>query len=123
MVETKFTKGPWSVEYGVYTPENNYFSSVRVNEGGVADVWNEEDAHLIAAAPELYYALEGMLKYIPDGIVECRGDKCREPWCSSCYGFEEAESALDQIRFDYQRSKVALAKARGEQTKEIINES
>lgn len=65
MSEAKFTKGPWTFEHGVYTPEDNYFSMISSHCGNVCHVWDKDDAHLIAAAPDLYEALEDVLGLIP----------------------------------------------------------
>lgn len=55
-METKFTKGEWKVERFV----NNKGFEISFNDDGevVADYVHEEaDAHLIAAAPEMYEML------------------------------------------------------------------
>lgn len=44
--------------------------------------------------------LRDMLRYLPDGIVECRGDKCREPWCASCFGWDAAEAGSEKAAAD-----------------------
>jgi hypothetical protein len=100
MAETKFTPGPWNTVHGVYTPEDNYFSMIAASEGGVASVWNKEDAYLIAAAPELYEALEGAI-----GALEYSVDCARDDGDNSDIDF--AQSKLDA-------ALNALAKARGE---------
>lgn len=72
------------------------------------------NAHLYAAASDMYAALEKMGSYFPHSIVECRGDKCREPWCASCYGEEAAEEAMARVAADIAAYRAALAKARGQ---------
>ena len=64
--ETKFTKGEWRVERFV----NNKGFEIAFNDDGevVADyVYEESDAHLIAAAPEMYEMLESL----------CEQDECQ----------------------------------------------
>jgi len=57
IMETKFTKGPWSIEYD----ERERYGTVIVSNSTVADicyrVTSEANARLIAAAPELLEAL------------------------------------------------------------------
>lgn len=55
MSEAKFTKGEWNVQFG-----DMIFASDEINNEQVAVVCNEEnkDKYLIAAAPEMYEALE-----------------------------------------------------------------
>lgn len=48
----------------------------------------------------LIEAVERLQRYIPCGTVECRGDKCREPWCISCCGQDEAEAYMAKINAD-----------------------
>ena len=59
MSEAKFTKGEWVVQFG-----DMVFSSDGVNNEQVAAVCNDDnnDAHLIAAAPEMYAMLENIHK-------------------------------------------------------------
>jgi hypothetical protein len=47
--------------------------------------------------------------YVPLGTVECRGDKCREPWCVSCCGGDEAEKAVAAIRNQHAKDRATLA--------------
>ena len=57
--ETKFTKGEWRVERFV----NGKGFEIAFNDDGevVADyVYSEHDAHLIAAAPDMYKMLESI---------------------------------------------------------------
>lgn len=67
MSEAKFTKGYWSVQFG-----DMVFASDGVNNDQVAVVCNEDnkDAHLIAAAPEMYDTLQ---EYLDGGGLH-RGD-------------------------------------------------
>ena len=58
--ETKFTKGEWRVERFV----NGKGFEIAFNDDGevVADyVYSEHDAHLIAAAPDMYKMLESIV--------------------------------------------------------------
>jgi hypothetical protein len=52
--------------------------------------------------------------YVPLGTVECRGDKCREPWCISCCGEDAAEMALYKMRKEYSEDGATLAELKGE---------
>lgn len=44
----------------------------------------------------LRYALTNLLPYVATQPVGCKGDKCREPWCYSCYGEERASECADR---------------------------
>lgn len=35
-----------------------------------------------------------LMGYIPDGIIDCHGSKCRQSWCSACYDEERNEEAM-----------------------------
>lgn len=80
MTETKFTPGPWFISrkfvVGPRDQEDGQSYGMIV---GVADVYGENrsaDANLIAAAPELYAALEAIgapdetdLVSVPDSVI------------------------------------------------------
>ncbi|MBM6396167.1 hypothetical protein JQC79_10440 [Ochrobactrum anthropi] len=95
MMDTKFTPGPWSLSQE-NTPADDYgywYHRITAGHGysgngfDICGIINPHDAHLMAAAPELYEALEAA-----------------------------ANSAGFQYMWPATRSKVeeALAKARGE---------
>lgn len=98
MSGTKFTPGPWRVEVGqdYYAPSMQphvYVSSEETvcaatvvatmgTYGGIALEQKQANAHLIAAAPELYEALERALNFIANtesefGIQLDSGDAAR----------------------------------------------
>ena len=86
MSEAKFTKGEWVVQFG-----DMVFSSDGVNNEQVAAVCNDDnnDVHLIAAAPEMYAMLKTAISYMDGDSVE-------------------------DFTYHYQEIKQLLAKARGE---------
>lgn len=101
-METKFTPGPWKVEPVNYDGDGG--TLVRFNGVCIANVWgvleyrqvDEEssaNAHLIAAAPELYEAMEDLLTVLADRKYK---------------GFEARLESHSRI------ARAALAKARGE---------
>ena len=73
MTEKKWTPGPWSVvegsESGHCCFDYSIMSPQKRGIGVVAEVFcgDAPDAHLIAAAPELYDALEALFKKITEG--------------------------------------------------------
>jgi hypothetical protein len=91
-METKFTPGPWVAD-GIFICDNDD-NNVCICE---QDNW-EPDSYLIAAAPELYEALEQLLDQFDSEIRSEYG------------GTSMLESRLAEA--DYARA--ALAKARGE---------
>ena len=83
MSEVKFTKGEWKVERFV----NNKGFEISFNDDGevVSDyVYEEADAHLIAASPEMYAMLQELLdggslhrmdaKAISELLAKARGE-------------------------------------------------
>lgn len=75
--QTKWTPGPWRIDEANRTlvarlvgGEYEYICSVDPEEFSVSDMTDEENranATLIAAAPELYEALEDLLGYFRSG--------------------------------------------------------
>ena len=63
---------------------------------------------LTAERDRLRKALKPILRFVPQSIVECRGDKCREPWCASCYGEDAAITALDRASAEAAAARAAL---------------
>ncbi|PTL88833.1 hypothetical protein C6W88_15745 [Halomonas litopenaei] len=109
MSETKFTPGPWTVHHrmrdcvtfeGKFGTENLFLE----NREGYYACQSEHDAHLIAAAPELYEALEvfGRLADQLDGDNEVQ----RTP--------DDEWAKFRLLASDYRKARAALAKARGE---------
>lgn len=84
MTETKFTPGPWRLTT-VHTPFDeyaNWYHRIEAGEGWSGNgfttggIISPADAHLIAAAPELYAALEAIgapdetdLVSVPDSVI------------------------------------------------------
>lgn len=66
-----------------------------VRMAGQAKDFMEEISTLKFRIQRLETVIQDLLRYVPQDVVECRGDKCREPWCVSCYGWEEAKEGLD----------------------------
>lgn len=93
MSERKWTPGPWRVErdeysgiekYGVYasdeTPVVSHFTAIE----------DEPDSHIIAAAPDLYDALQAMVDY------------CNAECGSKIYPGHQANQALAKARGETQ---------------------
>ena len=103
--ETKFTPGPWSLDNNDVRDEAQ--AVLRDATGCiVADAFTmdrtgecEANAHLIAAAPELYEALEDCMT-----ALEPYDDAKPRDW----------KSDRENLRRVYQSARFALAKARGE---------
>ena len=99
MSETKFTPGPWVVkndDWGIHVQCKDSVSGLSFAVTPICEVEQEEDtggiddAHLIAAAPDMYEALEALLSL--------RHNQC---------GCGSADCLCD-------RALAALKKARGE---------
>ena len=80
MAEPKWTPGPWHVVDG---------KEVAAQDGGVAEIvtWHRDhdeivaNAHLIAAAPDLYEACDEALRFLDRGLGDyCAGDGGVEMW-------------------------------------------
>ena len=63
---------------------------------------------------ELLDVLESLIFDVPTDTVRCRGDKCRELYCESCNGEEDAEIAIQEIMFKVDKAKQVITKAKGE---------
>lgn len=98
MSETKFTPGPWTTEdfntqrFAVYAP-NGRICQMDITRDSQRAEEGQANAHLIAAAPELYEALREVLSaYVP--------------------GWDGAE--YSDVGGSVSHARAALAKARGE---------
>jgi hypothetical protein len=56
------TPGPWTAERGNRGADRPMFITASVHDG--IQGWTDADAHLIAAAPDLYEALERIVKWM-----------------------------------------------------------
>jgi hypothetical protein len=104
MSETKFTPGPWhwvgiGDEIYVETEHTKYIASLK-QYGYSSEETQEANAHLIAAAPHLFEALNMML-------FDDDGNEWFDSEYSDAYWDLRKEEAVDL-------AKTALAKARGE---------
>lgn len=116
-MSTKFTPGPWSaidgnfvysenrIDGAIHSPVRglcypNRFSLNLMNDGDISDSEIAANAALIAAAPEMYDALEAILKFT-DSVFDTD-----EPIDKAAHEHEWARSAL--------KAHTALKKARGE---------
>lgn len=103
---TGFTEGPWEISHQNGDPEesfNGIIGPTQTNRLGklyrtyVAQYVMPQNAHLIAAAPDLYEALEALMKAYSEVIREYKGVDV-----GSC----------GDVAYDV--AGAALAKARGE---------
>lgn len=96
MSETKFTKGPWKIEGGQFWSGNSpatEFTFMRADDF-TFDFDNEADRALIAAAPDLYEALNACLGLLTGNM----------------------DGDLPDERDPKEMARAALRKARGEST-------
>lgn len=72
--------------------DQTYLMSVQAlpNISGTSDVVKELAAEVI----RLRTRISELKRFVPFDVVECRGDKCRQPWCASCYGWEDAQAYI-----------------------------
>ena len=97
MRKRKYTKGPWHTGLaGVFAPISSERNVM------IAEVWNDENARLIAAAPDLLAALEADEAAFAMTIGDGRDHATR------------ARRKLEATVKARQMMRAALAKARGE---------
>lgn len=110
MNETKFTPGPWNIGYGKtvesvgsndffgigFKTDHDWTAICLLSQADRVSNIDEANAHLIAAAPDLYDALENLEPYL-DAIV--------------CYASTITEHPPNGFIL---KARAALAKARGE---------
>ena len=74
---SKFTKGPWEVEYGkpgpgqriiIYAPKSQSSIVITTMHYEFNNETNKANAHLISAAPTMYKALKNIIN-LPDNIA------------------------------------------------------
>ena len=112
MSETKFTKGPWRATYDsqlqaaieIYNTEDRVMVAVLPDRGTIEAMSEiEANANLIAAAPDMYEALEH-LRVAAQKVCD---DFCCGAGCSQDARDCKLEGGLI-------RAEIALRKARGE---------
>lgn len=86
-MSTKFTPGPWvanietasstwsghAMESSIFGPNHELIADINPNYAETPDCW-QSNAHLIAAAPDLYEALENLLDDYKCSASEWLGD-------------------------------------------------
>lgn len=117
----KATPGPWRAIKGVEPSDDMRcgVSAMRgeigylvatIENGAPGDICDTEfaNANLIAAAPELYYALGPLLRVIDDAVsLHISDEELRE-------AHPEDQRFIKRARKALERANAALAKARGE---------
>ena len=63
---------------------------------------------------ELIKSLESLIDWVPSETTQCRGDKCRELYCESCFGEKTAEKTIADLQQMVIKAKEAIAKVKGE---------
>jgi hypothetical protein len=103
------TPGPWTAERGNRGADRPMFITASVHDG--IQGWTDADAHLIAAAPDLYEALERIVKW-----MDAQGYNAlyqfSEPFIR--WFKEGLGSGGDLDDTAIKDAHIALAKARGE---------
>lgn len=79
MSDTKFTPGPWSEQAiaAALRAAHKHDGSWIEELGDGENMPDEDDAHLIAAAPEMYQALTLACAAVAD-VTHCGGDDCTD---------------------------------------------
>ena len=118
---TKHTPGPlqYAFEGGtvafILESDGTVVAKLSVTENTTSHRALAANARLIAAAPDLLEALREIMPFTATAAIGCHGEKCREPWCHSCNGEEEAEAAAQKGCDAYAKARAAIARATGEQ--------
>lgn len=106
--------GPEPVGYAICQPGHEVYPGEEDLTPPRYDRMTEiANAHLISASPDLFECVSILVNYIPLNVVECRGDKCREPWCASCNGWDDAEKHMEKVMEDRKKALSAINKALG----------
>ncbi len=74
---------------------------------------NEKVNRLETELAELIEKAEAVFLYIITEVVECRGDKCREPWCQSCNFESAAEAAVERSRIAFRALRDVIERVKG----------
>ncbi len=109
MSETRFTPGPWRLdaeEVATVLGPDGFMTAdcliLSVRKGAPTDKRCRANAHLIAAAPDLYAAVKAAVEAYDEMVASLGDDDTSEP----------APGSLDSP--DITLARAALAKARGE---------
>ncbi len=113
MTANKHTPAPWVMHESA--------THVRIVGADGENIWHEDkrchrvmnDARLIASAPELLEILRNILPFVATQAIGCHGDKCREEWCFSCNGEEDAEAAAKRGSEFFAEAHSLIAKVTG----------
>lgn len=117
MAAAKHTPGPWLVEEGGWKGDRRFYIGATERSGHIASVnpyvGEEEEvanASLIAAAPDLYRQLSGILA-LADVLIQCSGVDPNLTKFRVVAGGEDFATITMTEMLD--RARVALAKADG----------
>ncbi len=89
-------------------------ATLYTNDGDVSSIperASDELRRLDALNAQMLEALKACQNYVATQAVGCYGDKCREPWCYSCSGDDEAGAEARKGMLAYQLVCAAIAAA------------
>ena len=105
---SNFTKGEWLVEQcDLPTTESEYFNINAVSGGCIAETYNEHDASLISAAPDMYHMIKSLSDELELAINEI----------NTMRDIHHTDNLTPADHWDQESlhlAQVLLAKARGE---------
>lgn len=97
------------VQYLKDKDRSEYHAAASLDSERLAnEILTDESDKLRAENSRLRDALSDSLRYYPRSVVECRGDRCRELWCASCYGWDEAKKYVNTVKAHFKAAHAAL---------------
>lgn len=108
IINARDAKDGWSFSAGNEIANGEYVPASTLTH------LEEENARQAAEIAALKSIAGDLLRYVPSDVVECRGDKCREGWCVSCFGDEYAAEQLEEAQGAASRAAAALSASEGE---------
>jgi hypothetical protein len=92
--------------------DNNFALRHQPWPDGTHLLYSERQIHApLDRIDALEAAARAVMPYVATRAVGCHGDKCRESWCYSCCGEDEAAEAAEKGRDAYHTLHHAITKA------------
>lgn len=96
------------IKPGVFQADDGKGNTLKYDSKKVKNSLSEASETKHSLSQEQINAIKNLINWIPGDVHTCHGDKCREPWCTSCNDEDDAHAAIKQARDAVKQAKIVF---------------